>query len=289
MGGILVWGTTVILAFLPWFLDRILHIELFHPFNFLTRSETLLPLGALLASSLIGLLDDFYTTTRRGVDGGGLRIRQRLLLYTLIAIGGAWWFVAKLNWTTIHVPFFGNFDIGLWYIPIFIFIIVATSHSVNVADGLDGLSGGLLLSCFVTFGAIAFVLGKYHLATLCAVIVGALLAFLWFNIHPARFFMGDTGSMGLGTTLGVIAMLTNAALFLPIIAFLFVLESSSVIIQVFSKRLRHGKKVFLSAPIHHHFQAIGWQEPKIVMRFWIISAITSLIGFILFLLDYGKI
>lgn len=284
MGGLLVWVTTVALAVIPWFLDRVAGIAFFHQFNFLTRAETFLPLGALVAASTVGLIDDIYNVKRKGAEGGGLRVRQRLLIYTAIAAVGAWWFVAKLDWTTIHVPFVGNFDIGLWYIPIFIFIIVATSHSVNVSDGLDGLAGGLLLSSFVTFGAIAFVQEHYSLATFCGVIAGALLAFLWFNIHPARFFMGDTGSMGLGTTLGVVALLTNSALFLPVIGLLYVLESSSVLAQITSKKV-FKRKLFKSAPIHHHFQALGWPEPKVVMRFWIISTMSAIAGFILFLLD----
>lgn len=285
MGGVLVWMTTLFLAVVPWTLDRVLHIEFFHKFNFLTRAETLLPLGALVAASLVGLVDDIFNIRKIGTAGGGLRVRQRLLIYTAIALIGAWWFVAKLDWTTLHVPFVGNFDIGLWYFPIFVFIIVATSHSVNITDGLDGLAGGVLLSAFATLGAIAYLQGHYKLATLCGVIVGALLAFLWFNIHPARFIMGDTGAMGLGTLLGVVVMLTNTALLLPIIGILLVFESSSVLLQVASKRLRHGKKIFLSAPIHHHFQAKGWPEPKVVMRFWIISGVSSVIGFIMFLID----
>lgn len=284
MGGVLVWLTTLVLAVVPWALDRVLHLDVFHRFNFLTRAETLLPLGALVAASLVGLVDDFYTVQRRGTTGGGLRLRHRLIIYTIIAVIGAWWFVAKLDWTTIHLPFVGNFDIGLWYFPIFVFIIVATSFSVNEADGLDGLAGGMLLSAFATFGAIAYVQGRYDLATLCGVIAGSLLAFLWFNINPARFFMGDTGAMGLGTTLGVVAMLTNSALFLPVIGLLFALESLSVIVQLLSKKFRK-KKVFLSAPIHHHFQAKGWSEPKVVMRFWIISAVSAVLGFVLFLID----
>ena len=171
-------------------------------------------------------------------------------------------------------------------IPIFIFIIVATAFSVNEIDGLDGLAGGTLLSAFAAYGAIAFLQGHYNLATFCGVIVGSLLAFLWFNIHPARFFMGDTGAMSLGVTLGIVAMLTNSALLLPIIGCLFVLESLSVIIQVLSKKLR-GKKVFLSAPLHHHLEAIGWPEPKIVMRFWVISAVAAATGLIIALIDRG--
>jgi len=284
MGGLLIWVTTLGFAVVPWFLDRVAGIDFFHQLNFLTRAETFLPLGALVAASLVGLVDDIYTVKRKGAEGGGLRVRQRLIIYAMIALAGAWWFVTKLDWTTLHVPFVGSFDVGFWYVPIFVTIIVATSHSVNVADGLDGLAGGLLLSSFVAYGAIAFTQGKFSLATFCGVIVGALLAFLWFNIHPARFFMGDTGSMGLGTTLGVVAMLTNSALFLPIIGLLFVLESSSVLAQVASKKI-WKRKIFRSAPIHHHFQAIGWPEPKVVMRFWIISAMGAIAGFVLFLLD----
>lgn len=286
MGGVLVWGTTLLLACIFWFLDRALSLQFFHHVNFLTRAETLLPLGALVAASLVGLVDDLYNVKRLGSDSGGLRVRQRLLIYAIIAVVGAWWFVSKLDWTTLHVPFVGNFDIGWWYFPIFTFIIIATSHSVNVTDGLDGLAGGTLLAAFATFGGIAFVEGKYNLAAFCGVIVGALLAFLWFNIHPARFIMGDTGAMGLGTTLGVVAMLTNAALFLPVICLLFVVESSSVLAQLFSRRF-FRKKLLRSAPIHHHFEAIGWPEPKIVMRFWIISGVSAVLGFILFLIDRG--
>lgn len=175
---------------------------------------------------------------------------------------------------------------GWWIVPIFIFIIVATSFSVNEIDGLDGLAGGTLLAAFAAFGSIAFLQGKYDLATFCGVITGALLAFLWFNINPARFFMGDTGAMSLGVTLGIVAMLTNSVLLLPIIGFLFVVESLSVIIQVLSKKFL-GRKVFLSSPLHHHLEAIGWPEPKIVMRFWVIAGVAAVIGVIVALLERG--
>ncbi|MBI2636585.1 MAG: phospho-N-acetylmuramoyl-pentapeptide-transferase, partial [Parcubacteria group bacterium] len=197
---------------------------------------------------------------------------------------GSWWFFYKLAWDVLYVPFVGRFEIGWWYVPIFIFIIVATAFSVNEADGLDGLAGGLLLAAFGAFGAMAFVSGRFELAAFCGAIVGSLLAFLWFNINPARFFMGDTGAMGLGVTLGIVAMLTNTALFLPVVGLLFVVESGSVIIQTVSKRL-FGKKVFISTPIHHHFEAIGWSEPKIVMRFWVISGVSAVVGVIVFLVD----
>ena len=284
MGGILIWGTMIIImagaALIGWY------NQAFQPLNFLSRSETLLPLGALLASAVVGLVDDIFNIQRKGSHGGGLRMRHRFFIYSAIAIVGAWWFYYKLEWDVLHVPLFGNFEIGWWYIPFFIMVIVATGFSVNETDGLDGLAGGTLLSAFAAYGVIAFALGRYDLAVFCGVIIGATLAFLWFNIFPARFYMGDTGAMPLGVTLGIIAMLTNYALLLPIIGFIFVVETASAGLQIASKKIR-GKKIFISAPIHHHFEALGWPEPKIVMRFWIVAAVTTGIGLLIFLLDQG--
>ncbi len=286
MGGILIWLTVLIIALVFYLLGTFTNIEIFQKLNFLTRAQTLLPLGALVASALIGLVDDFLNVKKIGPHGGGLSMSMRLGVYAVIALIGAFWFYFKLDWDVFHIPFLGNFVIGWWYIPVFVFVIVATSHSINVTDGLDGLAGGILAIAFGAFGAIAFTQGKFELATFCGVIAGALLAFLWFNINPARFFMGDTGAMSLGITLGIVAMLTNTAIFLIIICLIPVIESLSVIIQVLSKKIRK-KKVFKSAPIHHHFQAVGWSEPKIVMRFWLISGVTAVIGIILALLDKG--
>jgi phospho-N-acetylmuramoyl-pentapeptide-transferase len=284
MGGILVWATVLTLAFLCSLAANIFRVEPWLSLNFLSRRETLLPIGALFAAAIVGLVDDYLNVRKIGPNGGGLRMRHRLLSYALIAAVGAWWFYVKLGWDVIRVPFLGPQFVGLWMIPIFVFIIVATSFSVNETDGLDGLAGGTLLTSFAAYAGIAFLQGKEDLAAFCAVVVGALLAFLWHNIHPAKFFMGDTGAMSLGVTLGVVAMLTNSVLLLPIIGLVFVIESFSVIVQVASKKLR-GKKVFLSAPIHHHFEARGWAEPTIVMRFWVISAVSGVAGLVLALLD----
>lgn len=285
MGGVLIWGAVLVLGGIFYLLAAIFPESLLARFNFLTRPETWLPLGALIAAAIIGLFDDWLDVRGRGVlGGGGLKLRHRLLIYTVIALIGALWFYFKLDWTVFHVPFFGNFEIGPWYIPLFVFIIVATSFSVNETDGLDGLAGGTLLVAFAAYTVIAFSLGRYDLATFCAVIIGALAAFLWYNIPPARFYMGDTGSMSLGITLGIIAMLTNSALLLLFIGLVFVVESLSVLIQIASKRLR-GRKVFRSAPIHHHFQALGWPESKVVMRFWVVSGIGAVIGLMIYLLD----
>ena len=294
MGGIIVWVTVLIFSLLFFYLAKFLPGEFFKNLNFLSRSQTLLPLGVLVATALVGLVDDWLDVRGKGIlGGGGLKVRHRLLIYTIIAAVGVWWFYSPtkllglaggLDWSTIHIPFIGNFDIGFWYILIFVFVLVATAFSVNETDGLDGLAGGILLICFAAFGVIAFSTGKYDLASFCGVIIGALLAFLWFNINPARFFMGDTGAMSLGITLGVIAMLTNTALILPLIGLVFVIESVSVILQQLSKKIR-GKKIFLSSPIHHHLEAIGWPEPKIVMRFWVIGGVSAAVGLVVFLLD----
>jgi len=284
MGGLLIWVTTLVLALLFFYLGKLFPGGVFEKLNFLNRSQTLLPLGVLVASAIVGLVDDYLDIRRMGSKGRGLGMGYRLIIYTLIAIFGAWWFSVKLQWDIIHIPFLGNYTIGWWYIPIFIFVIISTAFSVNETDGLDGLAGGTLLFGFFAFGVIAFFLGRIDLAALCGVIIGSLSAFLWFNIYPARFFMGDTGAMSLGVTLGVIAMLTNYVFLLPIISLIFIIESLSVIIQVTSKKLRK-KKIFISTPIHHHLQAKGWPEPKIVMRFWVISWLTAAAGLILFLLD----
>ena len=285
MGGILIWGTAALIIVGVAALARF--SDLAARFDFLSRAETLLPLGALVASALVGLVDDFFNIRKRGAHGGGLRMRHRLFIYTVIAIVGALWFYYKLEWDVLHIPFFGNFAIGWWYIPVFILVIVATSFAVNETDGLDGLAAGVLLSAYAAYAVIAFLLGRYDLVVFCAVIIGAQLAFLWFNIFPARFFMGDTGAMSLGVTLGIIAMLTNYALLLPVIGFVLVLETGSALAQMISKRL-FKRKIFISAPLHHHLEASQWPEPKIVMRFWIIAAVTSGLGVMLVLLDRGQ-
>jgi len=285
MGGVLIWGTTLLLAVIFANLALIIQNDFIHALNFLSRPQTLLPLGAMVVAALVGLVDDYYNVRRIGPHGGGLRMRHRLIIYILIATACASWFYYKLDWDILHIPFYGGISLGWWIIPVFVFVIVATAFSVNETDGLDGLAGGVLMTCFGAFSIIAFTQGKYDLAAMCGVIMGATMAFLWFNINPARFFMGDTGAMSLGVTLGIIAILTNSVLFLPIIGFILVLESLSVIIQVASKKLRKGKKVFKSAPIHHHFEAIGWPEPKVVMRFWLISVVMGFIGVVLYLMD----
>jgi len=281
MGGVLVWGTTLFLAVIVWLFQQSFGWQWAKNLNFLTRKETLLPLGAFVGASLVGLIDDWLDARRLGHNGRGLRFRFKIWLYMAVAGIGAWWFYYKLGFSSLHIPFYGTLDFGLWYIPIFIVTVVATSFAVNQTDGLDGLAGGILSLAFFGFALIAFIQGKNDLASLLGVVCGSLLAFLWFNVHPARFFMGDTGSMGMGVLLAVVAFLTNAVLLIPIIGLIFLAEALSTIVQLFSKKF-FKKKIFLSSPLHNHLQALGWPETKITMRFWIISAVMSIVGVIIY-------
>jgi phospho-N-acetylmuramoyl-pentapeptide-transferase len=284
MGGVLIWGTTLLVTFGVFLISKFLSPELAEKVNFLSRSQTWLPLFTLAAASVLGLIDDILVIRNKGgYVAGGIRFRARLALILLIALVGAWWFHYKLEWTSIFIPFYGNVDINSWYILLFILVVLATFSS-GVVDGLDGLSAGVLSSIFAAFGVIAYARGLYDLTALVVVIIGALITYLWFNVHPAKFYMGETGIMGLTVTLAVIAFLTNSVLLLPVIGFILVVESASVILQLLSKKLR-GKKIFLAAPIHHHFEALGWPESQITMRFWILSAAFSGLGLVIFFLS----
>ncbi len=276
MGGILIWATVLIVTIAAFLLGGNI--------NFLSRSQTWLPLFTLISASFLGLVDDILVIVNKGkYVAGGMRFKVRLALISLIAIIGAWWFYSKLEWSSIYIPFYGDVAIDGWYILIFVIVTLAT-FSGGVIDGLDGLSAGSLMPIFGAFGVIAYSRGLYDLATLITIIVGALVTYLWFNIHPAKFYMGETGIMGLTVTLSVVAFLTNSVLFLPIIGFVLVIESGSVILQLVSKKLFH-RKIFLSAPIHHHLEALGWPETQVTMRFWIVSAVFSGLGLVLFFLS----
>lgn len=283
MGGVIIWGTVVVLAAVFWLLDCLFD-GFFGYLNFIDRAQTYLPLGALIFAAVFGLVDDLLGVLKIGPKGGGLPVRGKLVVYAVLSVIGAWWFFAKLGFTEIAVPFLGTFDIGIWYVPLFMFVIIASAFSANETDGLDGLLGGVSLFAYGALTVVAFALGRYDLAAMGSAIIGALLAFLWFNIYPAKFFMGDTGSMALGITLGVIASLTNTVLLLPLFAIILVVESLSVIIQVVSKKV-FKRKVFRSAPIHHHFEAMGWPESQVTMRFWIVSVVATGLGLILFFLE----
>ncbi|MBU1992467.1 MAG: phospho-N-acetylmuramoyl-pentapeptide-transferase [Patescibacteria group bacterium] len=278
MGGILIWGTTIGVILFSRALSALGLIDR----SLLNRKETWLVVFTLITTAILGAIDDYFNIKGYG-KSKGINVKPKFLWLTLFAALGAVWFYFKLEYNQIHIPGFGDFMLGWWYIPLFIFIVVACANSVNITDGLDGLAGGLIIIAFGAFGIIAFVKGLLILSAFCAVITGATMAFLWFNIPPARFYMGDTGAISLGATLGVIAMMTDSVAVLPLIGFIFVIETLSVIIQLFSKKF-FKKKVFHIAPIHHHFEYLGWGEAKVVMRFWIIGGFAASLGVVLSLL-----
>jgi phospho-N-acetylmuramoyl-pentapeptide-transferase len=249
----------------------------------LSRGQTWLPLAGMLGAGLIGLTDDIMNI--RGTSKiAGMQAKVKFALYSLVAVAGGWWFYSKLGVDSFYIPGIGEWTIGIGTIALFWFVVVATANSVNITDGLDGLAGGLLASSFSAYTIIAGIEGKYALAAFCLTVVGALLSYTWFNIYPARFFMGDVGAFALGTALGIIALQTDTIYVLPFIGFVYIMETGSVIINRTSKKLRKGKKVFLSSPIHHHFEAIGWPETKVTMRFWILGQVAATVGLIVFLL-----
>lgn len=246
----------------------------------LDRAETWLPLAALVGGGAVGLLDDIINIRGQGKGVAGLRSSLKFAMITILAIALGWFFYVKLGYHTVHIPFAGDIALGWMIVPLFTLVVVATSNAVNISDGLDGLAGGLLAVSFGTFGVIALLQGHVLLSGFCFTVVGALLSYLWFNIYPARFFMGDVGSFAFGTTLGVVAMLTNTLFLLPIIGVLFVIEGGSSALQIFSKKVLK-RKIFKSAPIHHHLEATGWPETKITMRFWVIACVAGFTGVVL--------
>ena len=244
----------------------------------LDRGQTWLPLVGFLGGSCVGVIDDSINIFGSGRGAAGLRGPVKFLLITIVGLALGWFFAVKLGWTTLLVPFIGNIEIGVvGMIIIFAFSVVATSNAVNITDGLDGLSGGLAMLSYGAFGIIALFQGNMLLFGFCMTVVGWLLSYIWFNVPPARFMMGDTGSFALGAGLGVVAMMTNSFLLLPVIGLPFVIETGSSLIQLFSKKV-FKKKVFISAPLHHHLEAKGWGEAKIVMRFWIFAGVCAILG-----------
>jgi len=283
MGGIVIWASALITIGFFWFASN-LDGPTFDKLNFLSRNQTWLTVFTLIAGAIIGLVDDYWSVTEHyDQKAGGLSFKKRILVVFLVGLIGAWWFYSKLEMTAIYVPFYGLLNIGWLFIPFFILVMLGT-YSGGVIDGLDGLSGGIFTTIFSAYGIIAFLHNQIDLATFCFVIVGSLLAFLWFNIPPARFFMSETGIMALTMTLAVVAFLTQEVLLLPIIAFPLVVSSASSSLQLLSKKYRNGKKIFKVAPLHHHFQAIGWPATKVVMRYWIVGVICAMLGLVLTLL-----
>jgi phospho-N-acetylmuramoyl-pentapeptide-transferase len=286
MGGIVIWLSVLLTISLFWIIARILPFQLPHKIDFLSRSQTWIPLATLLIGAFVGLIDD-YLDIRGSRDhiSGGLSLKKRLLVVGCIAFVCALWFYTKLEVSSIGLPFGRQIPLGILFIPFFIVVVIGL-YSGGVIDGLDGLAGGVFASMFAAYGGIAYYQHQLDLAAFCAVMVGAILAFLWFNIPPARFYMSETGSMSLTITLAIVAFMTDSLaggygiLVLPIIAFPLIMTSAFKYYSNLSKKFR-GKKVFLVAPLHHHFEAIGWPAAKVTMRYWVISVVLAVLGLVL--------
>lgn len=287
MGGIVIWLSVLITILLFWAVSHIFPFALTRKFDFLSRSQTLIPLATLIIGAFIGLIDDYLDILgSKDHIAGGLSLKKRLLVVGIIALVCALWFYFKLDVTSIGWPFERSIPLDIFFIPFFVLVVLAL-YSGGVIDGIDGLAGGVFASAFTAYGGIAYFQQQFDLAAFCAVMVGAILAFLWFNVPPARFYMSETGSMSLTITLAIVAFMTDSLaggygiLVLPIIAFPLLITSLSVIIQLLSKKFRNGKKVFIVAPLHHHFEALGWPAYKVAMRYWIISIVLAMLGLIL--------
>jgi phospho-N-acetylmuramoyl-pentapeptide-transferase len=282
VGGMIIWVTVILTTLIFYFISKIFPSDNSLQLNFFSRNQTLIPLVTLLLGSLIGLYDDLmqiYGNGNVARDDKSWRLSKAILIGVLsLAIG--WWFYYKLGVNSIHIPFDGELFLGILIIPFFVIVSLAT-FSGGVIDGIDGLSGGVLASIFAAYSAIAFANNQIDLAAFSGVVSGVILVFLWFNIPPARFYMGETGMMGLTITIATLAFLTNSVLILPVVALPLVVTSASDIIQLTSKKFRGGKRVFRLAPIHHHFMAIGWSPFKVTMRYWVISVVFAIIGIIL--------
>lgn len=285
MGGIVIWGSVCITIMSLWLLKHYIGGPTFDKMEFLSRSQTWLPFFALLVGAAVGFVDDLLEVLGNGAHfAGGLPLSQRLTVVGLVSAFIGWWFYAKLDISAVNVPFDGLVEMGVWFIPFFILVAVGV-YAGGVIDGIDGLAGGVFGAIFSAYALIAYAQNQIDLAAFCGVVVGGLLAFLWFNIPPARFYMSETGVMGLTMALTVVAFMTDTlgegkgVLVLPIIAFPLVATVASDLVQVASKKYRK-KKVFKIAPIHHHFEAIGWPAYKVTMRYWVLSIIMAFIGVI---------
>lgn len=280
MGGIVIWGSALVTVVAITLLSKLLPTDATIKLDFLSRDQTWIPFVTLIFGAIVGFINDLLDV--RGKDG--LSLKRRLLFIVVMSGVLGWWFYEKLGVNAVGVPFDGVFQIGILIIPLFV-VMTLSLYASGIIDGIDGLSGGVFASIFAAYAVIAFYQQQINLAAFCAMIVGALLAFLWFNVPPARFFMTETGSMALTLTLSVVAFMTDAMgggvgiAALPVIGALLVATVGSAGVQVLSKKYR-GKKVFRIAPLHHHFEAVGWPGYKVTMRYWILSIIFAFIGVI---------
>lgn len=286
IGGVIIWMSVLLAVLIIYLFSVVFPGELTEKLNFFSRSQTYIPIGALLLASFIGLSDDLLQIFGKGNYSRDPLIYRKIKIFfiSLVGLSIGYWFYDKLQITSIHIPFGGELQMGIWFIPFFVMVMLAV-FSTSVVDGMDGLAGGIMSIIFLAFAVIAYVQQQIDISALCAVISGATLAFLWFNIPPARFYMGETGMVGLTVTLSVVAFLTNSVLILPIIAIPLVATSFSVIVQIISYKYFNKRRVFKVAPLHHHFEAIGWSRPKVVMRYWVITAVFAMTGVIIALIS----
>jgi len=287
MGGLVVWKSVFIVTLVLWLLSAFTSSEKLDALNVVSRNQTWMLLLTFAFGVVVGFIDDLIVVGRlqklSKYVGVGLSVKSRILLVAMLAGVVGWWVYEKQGVTSLHLPFMGEWGVAVWlFIPIVIFTMVALYSGSNI-DGVDGLSGGIFSIIYTTYGTIAFLQERFDLAALCFIIVGALLAFLWFNIPPARFFMSDTGTMPLTIGLAVIAVITDTLLILPVIALPLVISIGSVVLQLLSKKLRGGKKIFLASPVHNHLQLIGWPAAKVTMRYWIVGLMSSMAGLVLFI------
>ncbi len=281
VGGIIVWASVLLSVLFFYLISIIFPNTLVSEFNFFSRSQTFIPIGVLILGALLGLIDDMLEITGKSniTRQAPWYTRTKIIAVLIIGFIAGWWFYYKLGMDSISIPFDGYLYLGILFIPFVVFVIFSTFSS-SVIDGIDGLSGGVLVSIFTAYSVVAYLNNQLDLAAFSGVVTGATLAFLWFNIPPARFYMGETGMMPLTIVLATIAFLTDTVLILPIIAFPLVATSFSSSVQILAKKY-FNTKVFRVAPLHHHFEAIGWPSYKVTMRYWVISAVFAIIGVVL--------
>lgn len=283
VGGSIIWLATLGTALIIFLISVFIPNEITEKLNFISRNQTLLLLFAMLIASLVGLTDDLLTIfAKPGTFANGFPRGYMISIVLSIGLIGGLWFYYKLGISSMTIPVFGILPLGMLFIPVFMAVIFAVFSS-GVIDGIDGLAGGVMAIIFGAYSTIALLQNQIDIAVFCAVVTGAILSFLWFNIPPARFYMGETGMLGLTVTLTIVAFLTDTVLLLPVVAFPLFATALSSAIQIFSKKY-FNKKVFRVAPLHHHFEALGWSRAKITMRYWVISIIFAIIGIVLSLL-----
>ncbi|KND47383.1 MAG: phospho-N-acetylmuramoyl-pentapeptide-transferase [Parcubacteria bacterium C7867-004] len=284
MGGIIVWGATLLTALGISFFSMLFG-EPFASFDFMNRSQTWIPLFALAVGALVGLVDDILEVTS---SSGGLKLRYRLLVVAGLGAFAGWWFYAKLGVSAIGMPFIGPIELGPFFVLFFILVTLAL-YAGGIIDGIDGLAGGIFAIIFMTYAGIAFAQEQTALAAFAATVSGALFAFLWFNIPPARFYLSETGTMALTVALSITAFSADVlgegvgVAVLPIIALPLTVTVATTVLQAISKKV-FKKKLFRIAPIHHHFEAVGWPAYKVTMRYWVITIIAGIFGLALALL-----